>query len=167
LCNAHYLRARKTGEIVVRTGDRHTLTKIDLEAKRADCAVCGPGVRIKVRKQKGVARCLAKYRETSPLPTYFMGEQTPESRRRTKLKLKYGITPEDYERMFEEQGGVCAVCEKPSAKRLCVDHDHATGIVRGLLCTPCNLSLGYLRDDSYNAVSAAKYLLKVTRRADR
>lgn len=60
------------------------------------------------------------------------------------LKSKYGITPEEYERMFEQQGGVCAVCKRPPGKRrLSVDHDHETGEVRALLCTRCNMALGY------------------------
>jgi len=66
---------------------------------------------------------------------------------------KFGITIEDYERMFKEQNGVCAICGNPETVvtngepwRLSVDHNHETGEVRGLLCTNCNNGLGRFKD---------------------
>jgi hypothetical protein len=65
--------------------------------------------------------------------------------RRNRLMKKYGITPQQYDSMFEWQNGQCAICDSPPrALRLSVDHDHGTdsrGIkhrVRGLLCHVCN-----------------------------
>jgi len=67
-----------------------------------------------------------------------------------ELKSRYGITVEDYNRIIEQQHGVCAICGKPpligkrtkgkdkQPPRLCIDHDHATGKIRGLLCHWCN-----------------------------
>ncbi len=53
-----------------------------------------------------------------------------------------GVTDADYERLLSEQGGTCALCPtKPKTRRLHVDHDHATGKVRGLLCYRCNRAL--------------------------
>ena len=50
-----------------------------------------------------------------------------------------GVTTEVYERMLASQGGGCAICgNEPKTRRLHVDHDHATGRVRGLLCHRCN-----------------------------
>lgn len=69
---------------------------------------------------------------------------------------KYGITHEDYDRMWVAQGGVCAACGcletgiDPRTQRpryLVVDHDHLTGRVRALLCGGCNVALGHLRED--------------------
>lgn len=64
---------------------------------------------------------------------------------------KYGITPAEYAAMLAVQQGVCAICEQPelssikgTPRSLSVDHDHATGRIRGLLCTRCNSMLGYL-----------------------
>ena len=58
------------------------------------------------------------------------------------LKTKFGITEEDYARMFKEQNGKCAIClNEPKQRRLAVDHDHKTGKVRGLLCASCNVNL--------------------------
>lgn len=70
------------------------------------------------------------------------------------LKAKYGLTEDEYELMLEAQGGVCAICHRPERvrrgpgePRLSVDHDHITGMVRGLLCQSCNVICGMFRDD--------------------
>lgn len=79
---------------------------------------------------------------------------------KTKVK-RYGITTDDYTRMFGEQDGGCAICKRPPMdKRLAIDHCHTTGKVRGLLCGPCNVSLGAFKDDPRVLLEAAKYLLK-------
>jgi hypothetical protein len=61
---------------------------------------------------------------------------------------RYGLTSEDYDALYEFQGGRCALCRIATGKsrRLTVDHDHKTGKVRGLLCRPCNNILGMARD---------------------
>jgi hypothetical protein len=64
----------------------------------------------------------------------------------------------DYDALLESQGGVCAVCGKPSKKTLCVDHCHSTGTIRGLLCRKCNLGLGCLADDQATLIAALAYL---------
>lgn len=72
------------------------------------------------------------------------------------LKTLYGLSQEEYVDMFEAQQGRCAICRRPescannqrTAKRLlCVDHDHTTGKVRGLLCMKCNHGLDHANDD--------------------
>ncbi len=70
----------------------------------------------------------------------------PDSGRCSRYRRLYGITVADYDRMFDEQGGVCLICQTPcrSGMRLAVDHDHKTGVVRGLLCYGCNTFLGRL-----------------------
>lgn len=78
------------------------------------------------------------------------------------LRWKFGIAPEDYERMLVAQGGVCAICEQPPNRqrvRLDIDHDHQTGEIRGLLCSECNRAIGLLRDRPIVAAKAARYLL--------
>lgn len=82
-----------------------------------------------------------------------------EYTRKTRLKCTYGITPEQYERMFRNQQGRCAICERPPKNvRLAVDHDHATGFVRGLLCTACNRALAAFHDKPGLLDRAAAYL---------
>ena len=68
--------------------------------------------------------------------------------RRSHLRRKFGITPEQYEAMYRKQNGACAVCLKHNLNgwRLAVDHCHKTGNVRGLLCTKCNTALGAVGD---------------------
>ena len=60
---------------------------------------------------------------------------TSEARHAQHVKAEYGIAKEDYDALWEFQGGRCYVCQRQArSKRLAVDHDHATGAVRGLLC---------------------------------
>ncbi len=66
--------------------------------------------------------------------------------------------------MRESQGGVCAICR--AAPAVHVDHDHATGTVRGMLCFPCNAAIGHLRDDPDTVRRAAVYLERAKRKAD-
>jgi hypothetical protein len=80
--------------------------------------------------------------------------------RQSYLRRKYGITIAEYDRMFEEQGGVCAICgePRPEERTLHVDHDHETGVIRGLLCFRCNNALGDLREEYELFQRAADYL---------
>lgn len=58
------------------------------------------------------------------------------------IEKTYGLTSEQYDALLERQGGRCAICRaRPKSKRLAVDHDHKTGVVRGLLCSRCNHDL--------------------------
>lgn len=73
---------------------------------------------------------------------------------------EHGMTLADYEDLLAKQKGQCAICfSLPSPrKRLCVDHCHKTGKVRGLLCDACNKALGLFRDDPHRLKTAQKYL---------
>jgi hypothetical protein len=62
-----------------------------------------------------------------------------------QLKRKYAVDPVDIHKLLLAQGGTCAICHKPPyKKKLAVDHNHLTGKIRGLLCTRCNIGIGYL-----------------------
>jgi hypothetical protein len=69
---------------------------------------------------------------------------------------KYGLTPQQYDQMYDELQGECPLCQRWYAA-LAVDHCHKTGKVRGLLCLGCNRSLGYLEDRDWRK-RAVKYL---------
>ena len=74
---------------------------------------------------------------------------------------KYGMTVAKYEAMFQSQKGLCAMCRRKSERTLCVDHDHLTNRVRGLLCTSCNALLGFAQEDQEIIVAAYSYLSKL------
>lgn len=84
--------------------------------------------------------------------------------RNKHLEYKYGITSEQYEEMLKEQSNRCAICgigeQHTENSRLCVDHDHNTNEVRGLLCKKCNQGLGLFQDNPDFCESAGKYLRK-------
>lgn len=78
-----------------------------------------------------------------------------------RLIRLFGVTVEEYDSMLEAQGMSCAVCGSTDTKtlgRFCVDHDHATGGVRGLLCSKCNFGIGNFNDDPEIMMSAAAYI---------
>lgn len=81
--------------------------------------------------------------------------------RHGKLRRVYGLQSGQYEAMLAAQDGGCAACgtDEPGALSFCVDHDHATGEVRGLLCNDCNVGLGFFRDSPDRLMAAAAYLL--------
>jgi hypothetical protein len=82
------------------------------------------------------------------------------------LKDRYGITLEDYDTLVVKQDGRCAICQttNPGGRkgRFCIDHDHITGKIRGLLCSPCNRALGGFHDDPRLLQIAAEYLRQST-----
>jgi Recombination endonuclease VII len=80
------------------------------------------------------------------------------SLRSAPLKRLYGISAAEYDALLAKQGGACAICRKRSKARLCVDHCHVTGTIRGLLCHSCNLGLGSLKEDQASLVAALAYL---------
>jgi hypothetical protein len=81
-----------------------------------------------------------------------------EEKRAKNLTRNYGITVREYETLLTAQGARCKICGIISNKRLQVDHAHATGRVRGLLCHKCNKGLGLFREDLTILASAALYL---------
>jgi hypothetical protein len=81
--------------------------------------------------------------------------------RRRILKLKYNITPEDYNRMLDQQNGCCKICNVHYLtlnRILAVDHCHTTGRVRSLLCNNCNTGLGLFKDNIELMKKAIDYL---------
>jgi len=95
------------------------------------------------------------------LRKYMITPKGKEVKRNIDLKHRYDITIEEYNKMLEDQGGVCAICgtDKTGGKgRFCVDHDHETDKIRGLLCRNCNLLLGNAKDSIKTILKASQYL---------
>jgi hypothetical protein len=89
--------------------------------------------------------------------------------RATRMKRKFGVTAEEYAALRDRADGRCEICRVVLPDHLddragdlrtkvAVDHDHATGAVRGLLCGPCNCAIGYMADDADRLEAAAAYL---------
>lgn len=92
---------------------------------------------------------------------YTHAARTVAQIRADNLKKKFGITVEEYDAMFKEQRGRCAICGFPPIfGTLHVDHCHDTLKVRGLLCKKCNTGIGMFRDDPEVMQAAIEYILK-------
>lgn len=107
--------------------------------------------RKKVLREADIEASRAKERE--------VGKRSYAKNRERIVGKRYGLSAEQYAEMVARSRGRCEICgEPPSAKGLCVDHDHATGVVRGLLCTNCNHILGKAGDDQQVLRAAITYL---------
>lgn len=138
------------------------------DGRRGDCIECFRR-RAKERYPQIREREIARVRQwQKENPERHLANQRklrskPEAKRKSRaghLKRKFGLTLDDYERMLEAQGGGCCICGTPPPEggSLHVDHDHATGEVRGLLCFTHNNALGDFDDDPALLRSALAYL---------
>ena len=88
----------------------------------------------------------------------------PKRYREQHLKRQYGIDHKEYDKILKQQNGCCSVCgtDKPGGKHqnkyFHVDHNHETGVVRGLLCSHCNTALGLFNEDVAIMKKAMVYL---------
>jgi hypothetical protein len=88
-------------------------------------------------------------------------DNNKDKARHSQLKYYFGISLEEYNKIFTEQKGCCKICGKHQTefkKALFVDHDHTTGKIRGLLCLTCNLLIGRTKDDITILERALTYL---------
>ena len=124
----------------------------------------------KARKKEADRKRNAKNRErVSERNKKYHAEHRDQNLARRKknwpkegLLKRYGLSLADYDRLLEQQAGGCAICGGVTMwrgeGRLSVDHDHETGEVRGLLCSPCNTGLGHFHDDAERLRRAIIYL---------
>ncbi|MDA8223472.1 MAG: endonuclease VII domain-containing protein [Desulfitobacterium hafniense] len=109
-----------------------------------------------------------EYRESQKLKSNeYNLRRSPEEKKSSHLKGTFGITIEDYDELYRNQDGKCAICgsidsKTKLSKYFCIDHDHDTGKVRGLLCSNCNFALGHFQDNIVNLENAIKYLRRDT-----
>lgn len=89
----------------------------------------------------------------------------PIQRKNYELNKSYGINLDDYNTLFSNQNGKCKICDRHldevnggKKKYLCVDHCHASGKIRGLLCDKCNRGIGLFNDDKTLLLKAVQYL---------
>lgn len=94
------------------------------------------------RKTEDATWLLRKYKRNAAQRKKLPTEEYKLARKREWLKKRYKLTLEEYEQLFKQQAFACAICLQ--SKPLCVDHDHTTSRVRGLLCAQCNFKIGWL-----------------------
>jgi hypothetical protein len=138
LCSTHYMRVYREE---VRTGQRVPTEPVD---GGGSCQRCGQG--FEYQRKAGAPRSVCR-----------------PCRAADWAWRLYGLTSVTLPAFYEGHGGKCGICggtESPTqwGHRLMIDHDHATGALRGLLCTTCNTGVGYFADDPVRLEAAAAYL---------
>lgn len=136
------------------SGRNRRSTKIPAKKRKRVCRDCvAEGIGTNRAAPYPGPRCSTHHRQRR--------KQTSSRNHAKHIGVTYGITPEEYERIIEHQGGKCAICQRATGarRRLAVDHDHKTGYIRGCLCRTCNAKvLGHLRDDVEALQRAINYL---------
>lgn len=123
--------------------------------------------RVKKQKSESYERNREKYL------TYQRSDERRERLWLWKLRTQFSMTVDDWESAWERQNGRCAICYRepheivkkgPKSNNLCIDHDHETGMFRGLLCNDCNAGLGFFKDNINSLVFAIEYLESASKR---
>lgn len=126
-----------------------------IEKKCKNCENEFEALLIKVRQGKGLfcsKDCYTNYRKKNSKDKKYLN-------RIYQKKHRYGLTEDQYLKMFEDQENKCSICGTSfEEKRACVDHSHESGDVRGLLCDKCNRGLGNFDDDIEILKNAIEYL---------
>jgi len=137
--------------------------------RTATCSKCGS---MKITMSNGASRCVPCHRRWGR-EYYQRSELRRAKSRRSYVLRKYGADIPDLEQILQQQGGCCAICRRswplcvPQKRTryetiflhyLCVDHDHRTGKIRGLLCNACNAGIGFFEEDEARFAEAVRYL---------
>lgn len=130
------------------------VNKINKDGRGSHCLKC----RRSERKQWGADKkdALSKKRRE-----WYVGNKKHAIDYSKRYNLtRYGISTEQYAEMLVRQDGLCKICGQPRTEKfaLSVDHDHASGKIRGLLCGNCNFILGHAKDNPSLLRKAAEYL---------
>ena len=139
----------------------------DMTSHHHAATICSPECR-KVRQRAHRSRWGMKNRERISAAGRKYREANSDRYSEYQYLRRYGLTFPEVEALWNAQGGLCGIChqairlrgEKGRDKAV-VDHCHATGEVRGLLCTPCNLMIGYASDNPETLRLAISYLVAV------
>jgi hypothetical protein len=155
LCASHY------------TARRDSARRAEVRQEQRPCVVCGADL---AGRRPNAMYCSIRCKERaeserkSGNPEYQARAhkryvRRADVHRRQYVQWAYRLTPEEYDVLVESQHGLCAICgSRPGARRLAIDHDHATGAIRGLLCGSCNNGLGRFKDNPATLDAAAAYL---------
>jgi hypothetical protein len=122
------------------------------------CARCGTTLRY--RKKGTCVECTRKSSVEFYRKKGRPSQTNPTASRRSHLKRAFGITPEQFDELFLKQDNKCAICrtDTPSGRGWHVDHCHASGKIRGILCHHCNVILGHAKDSASKLQACVGYL---------
>ena len=141
------------------------------DGRRNECKPCFQADRkAKYNSAEAVAR-VKRWQERNPerLAAYRAEYRNrPERKRKqrdTYYRRTFGITADDVDALIEKQAGQCAICGRTPTRLASwhVDHCHATGVVRGMLCIDCNQGIGKFHEDPARLHAAADYLESTSR----
>ena len=126
------------------------------------CAKCGEVKPVTEFYKQGKyrrSRCRACCKGENAGTYAKLSPETKARYKRTERAKRYGLTLEEHDRLFDQHER-CPICltEDPGKRDWCIDHDHETGEVRGLLCSECNMGIGLLYDNIANLTRAQAYL---------
>lgn len=156
-CDSHYSMARKEGAIETKNIRRHTTQPLVLAEGYRMCTRCFTAKSV---DEFWIRRSAKQPSHQSWCKACQWAVSKPNSRKHRLMK-DFGLTDEDYQTMLKRQNGVCTGCgAAPTSTKLCIDHDHVTGSIRGLLCSNCNLALGSIKDNVATLLNLAAYLRK-------
>ncbi len=143
---------------------RHPGTKDRRESK---CKVCR-AAHYQINKAYHAAYYRANKERAAAAKAEYRRRHRDDINARRRMR-KYNLTSEQFAQLHVRQADLCAICSQPETNKrasvLSVDHDHATGFVRGLLCSHCNHAIGKLRDSPELLERAADYLRAAARAA--
>lgn len=134
--------AKATGLTPVPVGNKLRKLGITRNRKQAKTASIAIGT---FRSGLPIVHCVCKICKesfTHNVKTLICFDCVPDEGKARAIAIEYGISKVDYDAIVLKQNGKCAICKIKDAR--CIDHDHVTGKVRGLLCNGCNSGLGYV-----------------------
>ena len=157
ICSMHYTRVRRYST----TDKPLSKSELLLENGEAHCCTCKHTKPITEfckdsQTSHGFSRRCKKCNSRKGKDNYKNNKHKHQDYARKK---RFGLDRTDYETLISAQLNSCAICKTKFTKRApAVDHDHVTGVVRGLLCSRCNLGLGIFKDDPQLLKKATTYL---------
>ncbi|WP_414464373.1 endonuclease VII domain-containing protein [Hyphomicrobium sp. DY-1] len=159
-----WTRAKRAAE---KRGERFTSRKVDLRTPEEHAADTRKrkrewmSAKRKALPAKPVKRVAGKELEAEMLAGLLRGKAAKVLvHTHGRGNSRVAVYKPEYEALHKRQNGCCAICgRKPEKRSLVVDHEHGTGVVRGLICYHCNTGLGMFGDDPSRILSALNYLL--------
>lgn len=167
LCRKHYNEYQRNGRELPPTQERenHTITDVNAEARTGTCATHGPDTALQITNRHSARpryECALRRRDLQRVRRErdrAAGKKQPVPPRRQVIRYVYGLEWDQYQAMLQAQSGRCAICNVVMDGTPCIDHDHETNAVRGLLCKRCNFGIGWFDDTPGKILAAYFYLL--------